>query len=497
MEVFILSWTPVVFLTLLAVFLRRSALELAVYGLLFSLVLLFLFFNTSLEVAFWAALDGVFTTLPLLLVILSGILLSNLLTDTGSLVRIVQWFKKGAGNALNRNLLITFGVGNFMEGTGVIAEPVVAPMLRAAGVSPLGSAALSIIGYAGLMTLEMAGIVIIILSLVTGLPVHDLGLATAWISIPAVLFMALSVPIFLPTGGARTKVWILSLGMGLLLGLSALAAVQWLGVAVSGTLAGLVVILFLIIMGSGRLQMDLSILKDLAPFAFLILCLFSVNSIPFLRELTFAKLSLKVNLIPVHSITFRPLFSAYLYIFLACLLAIRLQGIRKGKLRAILKVTLSKGWRACLAMGLFGAMGQVISYSGYLPGFESLNQAHNIPFIISHGLIGATGDYYPLFVPFLGWVGTFLTGYGVASLMLFGQLQVQSAQLLGVSPTILAAALAVGSALGSISSPFKIALATPMVGAMGREGEILRITIPLGIGASLLVGVVVWLSGQF
>jgi lactate permease len=32
-----------------------------------------------------------------------------------------------------------------------------------------------------------------------------------------------------------------------------------------------------------------------------------------------------------------------------------------------------------------------------------------------------------------------------------------------------------------------------MVGAMGREGEILRVTIPLGILASLLVGVVVWL----
>jgi lactate permease len=174
-------------------------------------------------------------------------------------------------------------------------------------------------------------------------------------------------------------------------------------------------------------------------------------------------------------------------------MAIGLQGIKREKLKAICVVTLAKGWRACLAMGLFGAMGQVISYSGYLPGFSGLDQAHNIPFIISHGLIRASGGFYPVFVPFLGWVGTFLTGYGVASIMLFGQLQVQAAPLLGVSPALLAGALAVGTALGSISSPFKIALATPMVGAMGREGEILRVTIPLGILASLLVGVVVWL----
>lgn len=110
------------------------------------------------------------------------------------------------------------------------------------------------------------------------------------------------------------------------------------------------------------------------------------------------------------------------------------------------------------------------------------------------GLVQFTGSFYPVFVPLLGWVGTFLTGYGVASLMLFGQLQVQAASLLGTSGALLAGALAVGSSIGSISSPFKVALATAMVGATGKEGAVLRMTIPLGIIASLLVGVVVWMA---
>ena len=38
-NLFLLSWTPVVLLTVLAVFLRRSALELSIYGVLFALVL--------------------------------------------------------------------------------------------------------------------------------------------------------------------------------------------------------------------------------------------------------------------------------------------------------------------------------------------------------------------------------------------------------------------------------------------------------------------------
>lgn len=108
------------------------------------------------------------------------------------------------------------------------------------------------------------------------------------------------------------------------------------------------------------------------------------------------------------------------------------------------------------------------------------------------GLKAYTGSLYPVFVPLLGWVGTFLTGYGVASLMLFGDLQVRAAALLNVSAVYLAAGLTVGASLGSISSPFKIAIAAPMCGALGQEGRILRRTIPLGLAASCLIGLILW-----
>jgi lactate permease len=490
---FWLSWSPVVLLMILAVILGRSALEQAGHGLLFALVLAFWAYETPASVILMAALDGFFTTLPLLLVILGGILLSGMLTESGALSRIVDGFRAGAGDALGRNLLITFGVGNFMEGAGVIAEPVVAPMLREAGISPAGAAALSIVGYSGLMTLELAGIIVTVLSLVTGLPLQDLGMAAAWISIPATLLMALAALLFLPGGPGRLRSLTWALAVGLLAGFSALGAAAWIGLPVSGMLAGVTVILAVMLHGSGRIRLPEGFSRDVAPFAFLLVCLFSVNTVPFLRELCGQRLVIRIALIPVHTVTLQPFFSAYLYLFLAALIAARLHGVRGERLRSVLSVSLVKGWRAFAAMGLFGAMGQVISLTGYHAGFTGLDAVHNIPCIISQGLVTLTGSLYPVFVPFLGWVGTFLTGYGVASLMLFGQLQVQAAGLLGVSATWLAAALAVGSSLGSISSPFKIALATTMVGAVGLEGQILRKTIPLGVGASFLVGGVVWL----
>ncbi|MEW6670376.1 MAG: L-lactate permease [Thermodesulfobacteriota bacterium] len=493
MGLFLLSWSPVVLLTLLAVFLRRSALELSLYGLLFSLLLAVAFFKTPFSVALLSAADGIFTTLPLLLVVLGGIFLSSILTDTGALQRIVEWFKGGAGDAFGRNVLITFGVANFMEGAGVIAEPVAAPMLAAAGVSPVGAAALSIIGYSGLMTLEMAGIIVTVLALVTDLPAAGLGVAAAWLSIPATLAMALCVPSFLPQGAWEIRRVCIILAAALLAGLTGLGAAAFVGVPVAGILAGLAVIFAFFLLGSGRLRLQEGILADLAPFALLLVCLLCVNMVPFARTLTFNRLVVKLNFIPVHAITFRPFFSAYLYLFLAFLISIRLQRVPAKQIKTVMRNGFQRSWRAFAAMGAFGAMGQVISYTGYHPGFTGLDAGCNIPWIISQGLAGYSGPLYPLFVPLLGWVGTFLTGYGVAALMLFGQLQVQAAALLGVSATWLSAGLAVGSSVGSISSPFKVALAASMCGAVGREGEILRRTIPMGLAAAILVGGVLWL----
>jgi lactate permease len=234
---------------------------------------------------------------------------------------------------------------------------------------------------------------------------------------------------------------------------------------------------------------------DLAPFGFLLAALLAVNLIPAWKELTTQAWVVRVVVVPIHTITYTPLASAYIYLFAAFGLAVKTLGVGREEVRQVVRRSLGQGWRALTAMALFGAMGQMIAYTGYSSGFSSLEQTANIPWVLAQGLKTATGSWYPVFVPLLGWVGTFLTGYGVASLMLFGELQVRAAELLGASAIWLAAGLAVGASLGSISSPFKIAIAAPMCGAVGREGEILRLTIPLGIAASLVIGAILWLMG--
>ena len=134
--------------------------------------------------------------------------------------------------------------------------------------------------------------------------------------------------------------------------------------------------------------------------------------VPALKELAFERLVIKVRVIEPHAITFRPLFSAYIYLFLAFGLSAALQPQARQVMAQVWRGGLAKGWRASLAMGLFGAMGQMIAFSGYSPGFAELSNQHNVPWLLANGLATYSGSYYPVFVPLLGWVGTFLTGYG-------------------------------------------------------------------------------------
>ena len=489
---FVLSWSPVLVLAVLAVGLKRPALELSVYGVVFTAGLASLAFETPLTIILLAALDGALTTLPLLLVVLPGLLLSNLLVASGSLDRIITFFLQSLRHPSHRHLFITLGICNFLEGASIIAEPLVAPMLWSAGVRPAGAAALSIIGYAGLMSVEMAGIIITVLALVTGLPFGELGVASAWLSVPATLAMAACIPWFLPEEDGGWAFLPQALGGGLLVSLVALGSALTLGIALAGMTGGLALMVALMLMGSRRWGWSAQLSRDLLPFACILAPLLLVNTVPELRELTHNRWVLQVSVVPIHQITLTPFFSAYLYLFIALGVAVVL--FRKNvRMSQVMAGGLQQAWRALTAMALFGSMGQIIAYSGYEEGFGYLEQASNIPWVLAMGLKAYTGSWYPLFVPLLGWVGTFLTGYGVASLMLFGELQVHAAELLGVSAVWLAAGLTVGASIGSISSPFKIAIATPMCGAVGQEGEILRRTIPLGLAASFLLGLILWL----
>jgi lactate permease len=101
----------------------------------------------------------------------------------------------------------------------------------------------------------------------------------------------------------------------------------------------------------------------------------------------------------------------------------------------------------------------------------------------------AAGAAWPLFAPFIGLLGTFVTGSATASNILFSGFQQATAERLQLPPLALLGAQGFGAAVGNIVCPHNIIAAGATVNLIGKEGEVLRRTLGIALLYALLGGV--------
>ena len=105
-----------------------------------------------------------------------------------------------------------------------------------------------------------------------------------------------------------------------------------------------------------------------------------------------------------------------------------------------------------------------------------------------------TGHFYPFFGTLLGWLGVALTGSDTSSNVLFGSLQKISAQQIGISPVLMAAANSSGGVMGKMIDAQSIVVASTATEWYGHEGDILRYVFWHSIALACLVGVLIFLE---
>ncbi|MDQ3253022.1 MAG: L-lactate permease [Acidobacteriota bacterium] len=106
----------------------------------------------------------------------------------------------------------------------------------------------------------------------------------------------------------------------------------------------------------------------------------------------------------------------------------------------------------------------------------------------------STGFLFPFFSPLLGWLGVALTGSDTSSNVLFGNLQQITAQQLGISPVLAAAANSSGGVMGKMIDAQSIVVAGVATGQQGGEGDILRYVFFHSVALAVLVGLLVMLQ---
>ena len=105
-----------------------------------------------------------------------------------------------------------------------------------------------------------------------------------------------------------------------------------------------------------------------------------------------------------------------------------------------------------------------------------------------------TGWLYPFFGTMIGWIGVALTGTDAGSNALFGSQQVITANKLGLSPTLMAAANSSGGVMGKMIDAQSIVVASVATNQQGKEGIILRFVFWHSISLAALVGVLIMLQ---
>jgi lactate permease len=126
---------------------------------------------------------------------------------------------------------------------------------------------------------------------------------------------------------------------------------------------------------------------------------------------------------------------------------------------------------------------------GYTTKFSGSDSTMGLAF-------ASTGWLFPFFSPLLGWLGVALTGSDTSSNVLFGNLQVVSAQQIGMNPILAAAANSSGGVMGKMIDAQSIVVASVATNQHGKEGEILRYVFWHSLALAALVGVVVYLQAN-
>lgn len=124
-----------------------------------------------------------------------------------------------------------------------------------------------------------------------------------------------------------------------------------------------------------------------------------------------------------------------------------------------------------------------INSSGGSAGLPSM------PNVLANSVASLAGETWPLFAPLIGGLGAFVAGSNTISNMMFSEFQFQTALRIDANPLWVVALQAVGGAAGNVICVHNVVAACAVVGLVGKEGDVLRVTLWLFAYYVTLAGV--------
>ena len=186
--------------------------------------------------------------------------------------------------------------------------------------------------------------------------------------------------------------------------------------------------------------------------------------------------------------SFQPLYLPGTLFIIASLVTLLLHQIPgKAYVRAW-TTSLKVSAAASIALVFTVPMVQVfLNSTGGAAGYEQM------PIVLADGVAALVGGAWPIFAPFIGGIGAAVAGSNTVSNMMFSLFQFEMGERIAVDPTWIVSLQAVGGAAGNMICVHNVVATSAVVGLLGREGAVIRMTVIPFVYYALLPGSVGYL----
>ena len=520
---------PILVLFYMLGVIRKPAWMAAVSALAAAFVLALLVYGMPVQLAVMSALNGaVFGLFPIAWIVFSSIMLYRLAVDTGKF----EVIKDSVGGLTNdrrlQALLIAFSFGAFIEGAAGFGAPVAVAgaMLAGLGFSPFYAAGICLLANTAPVAFGSIGIPVITLAGITGLPVLSLsamvGRLCAMISVIIPMYMLVVMVGFKRTVEVLPAVIVCGLsfagvqfyvsnyiGPELTDILSSLACIGAMvlvikfwkpksifrlegekpatvapkrhtpGELFQAWLPYMLLVAFVLVWGEADVKAGLDRFTNGLLPSFLPRNPNVLNglNVPGLHNLITRIPPVTAAPAPYAAVfTLNWLTASGTACFLATIAAAIFLRVKPGQFVGIYKATFHQLAKPMITIASMLALAYLMNYSGMT---STLGLA-----------LATTGVAFPFFSAILGWLGVFLTGSDTSSNALFGNLQVITANALGLNPILTASVNSAAGVMGKMISLQSIAVAVAATGlTTADEAKLFRFTIKHSVFLACVVGV--------
>ena len=552
----VLSLLPIITVAVFLVVLRWPASRAMPLSYGVSIVLALTVWQVPVVQVLAASINGLIVALTLLYIIFGAILLLNTLQEGGALRTIRKGFTDITPDRRVQVIIIAWLFGSFIEGSAGFGTPaaVAVPLLVGLGFPGMAAVTAGMIIQSTAVSFGAAGTPILV-GVNTGLSADpavgqyalqlgfdDWNDFLAFIALKVAILHAVAgtlVPLILVSAMTRffgenrsvsegLQVWKFALFAAFSMTVPYVAAAYLLGPefpALLGSLAGLLIVVTAAKTGflvpkpedcwefgpkqrwpsdwTGSIQPrdvahhsgSMGMIKAWSPYVLvaLLLLLTRLRALPFggwLREWTISWPNIFGTGV---SASVQPLFLPGTIFIVASLATWALHRIPSEAYRTSWSTSLRITAAASVALVFTVPMVQVfINSGGGAAGFERM------PIALADGVAALTGSAWPLFAPFIGGIGAAVAGSNTVSNMMFSLFQFDMGQRIAVDPTWIVALQAVGGAAGNMICVHNVVAASAVVGLLGREGAVIRLTLIPFVYYALLPGslgyFIVWRS---